>query len=303
MSNRKLIRPQTERELRIAALQSELEALMIPPDMFKKDFLMRVDDYEEHLVLKEYSKNTIIIYLRIANRFINDYTDDVDPLRKGDVLLFKDELLEKYDAVQTINTYITSVGKFLHFCEQGEYNIKKVKGDTSNVREDRIYDHEYRRMYNKAKASRDLQIHYIIKVLGGTGVRINELKAFTTESIKKDHVKVNNKGRIRTVPVPGPLVRELRKYATEHSIEGQLFDYTRDQIDRRLKNLAAKCKVNVKKVHPHAFRHYFGFRYISSHSENKIAELSDILGHTSVETTRIYTRGTLADVKKSMEEM
>lgn len=303
MSNRKIIRSLTPREIEIGNLKSQLETLEKPPDMYNKDLIAKLVDYRENLINEEYSKNTIKVYMRYATWFVDNYTDNHDPLRKEDVLRFKEELLETYEAVQTINTYITSVGKFLHYCEQGDYNVKKVKGHTSNVLEHRIYEHEYKRMVNKAKASNDMQMHYILKVMGQTGVRVNELKSFTTESILNDHVKVNNKGRIRLVPLPGVLVRELRRYVVLENIKGQIFTYTYDELYERMKNLASVCKVNKKKVHPHAFRHYFGFHFISSNSDNKIAELADILGHTSIETTRIYTRGTLADVKKSMEEM
>lgn len=303
MSSRKMIRPMSERELEIENLKNQLSTLERPPDMNKGAFLIKLKEYNHSLIDEEYSKNTIKVYMRYATWFVDNYTDYNNPLRKEDVLLFKEELLENYESVQTINTQITSVGKFLHFCEQGAYNVKKVKGHTSNVLERRIYDYEYKRMVNRAKSIKDLQLHYTLKVMGQTGVRVNELKSFTTESILQDHVKVNNKGRIRLVPIPGKLVRELRKYVALENIKGQIFTYTYDELYERLKNLASMCKVDKKKVYPHAFRHYFGFHFISANSNNKIAELADILGHTSIETTRIYTRGTLADVKKSMEEM
>lgn len=303
MAMHKMIRPMTPRELEVESLKSQLASLEKPPDMNKGDFLIKLDEYYSELINYEYAKNTINVYMRYARWFVDVYTDYDSPLRKEDVILFKEELIENYEAVQTINTYITSVGKFLIYCEQGMYNTTKVLGHTSNVLEHRIYEHEYKRMVNRAKAINDLQLHFILKVMGQTGVRVNELKAFTTKSITKGHIKVNNKGRIRLVPIPGRLVRELREYAELNKIDGKLFNYTYDMIYQRLKNLAGVCKVKKDKVSPHAFRHYFGFQYINANGERKLAELADILGHKTIETTRIYTRGTLADVRKSMEEM
>ena len=158
-------------------------------------------------------------------------------------------------------------------------------------------------MYNKAKATGNLQLHFIIKVMGMTGVRVNELESFTTESIQSNSVNVNNKGKIRSVPIPGPLVRELRLCAKNMNIDGLLFDLSYDQIRDGLRRTASLSKVKKSKVNPHSFRHYFGFMFVKTHKERALAQLADILGHGSVETTRIYTRGTIEDYQKSMEEM
>lgn len=233
--SRKFIRDKSDRENRLEALKNEILALEKPPDMFRKDFIKKLNDYRIDLIEHEYAKKTIEKYLRNARWFAENYTSDDYPLRKEHVLEMKEYLLDEYEAVQTINSYITTVGKFLHYCEQGAYTVVKVKGHTSNVLENRIYEHEYKRMLRRAKANGHMQLYYIIKVMGSTGVRVNELKSFTVKSIQADHIKINNKGRIRLVPIPGPLVRELRAYAKEQRIEDSLFDLPYESIYRGLK--------------------------------------------------------------------
>lgn len=259
--------------------------------------------YEKDLKSNEFADKTISKYVRNAKWFIEKFTSEDEFLTKEDVIEFKGFIQSEYDKVATINSYITTVNRFLYYCEQGAFKVEKVKGQSSNVLEHRIYDHEYVRMYNKAKAIGRMELHFIIKLMGSTGVRVDELKSFTTKSIKGISVSVDNKGKIRTVPVPGQLMRDLRKFVKETKKDKEIFTLSYDEIYYGLKQLAGLCKVKKSKVHPHAFRHYFGFKFIEKQGDDKLAQLADILGHTSLETTRIYTRGTLEDYKKSMEEM
>lgn len=138
--------------------------------MYKKDFIEKLKEYRLDLIEHEYAKKTIDKYLRNARWFTKYYTSNDHPLRKEHVLEMKEYLIEEYEAVQTINSYITTVGKFLHYCEQRAYTVVKVKGHTSNVLENRIYDYEYKRMLRRAKAGGNMQLHYIIKVMGSVFV-------------------------------------------------------------------------------------------------------------------------------------
>lgn len=293
-SNREFLRKQ--RDLIDEQLREE-------PELYKNDFLEYFDMYIKSLDEHEFAANTKKVYLRNAKWFIDNYTSDENRLTKSDVVNCKSTLTDKYEKVQTINSYITSINRFLFFCDAGMFRVGKVSGQTENVLQHRIYTHEYKRMYNKAKANGEMELHYIIKLMGGTGIRVDELKSFTSQSIQNKYVSVDNKGKIRKVPLPGPLARELRKYAKTNQLEGPLFTLTYDQIYNGLKRIAGQCKINKSKIHPHAFRHYFGFNFVDRAGDIKLAQLSDILGHSSVETTRIYTRGTLEDYQKTMEEM
>ena len=301
--SKRYLRTKTPREQTEEMIETLKATLEQAPELFKKDFEQYVVEYELSLIEHEFADKTISKYVRNAKWFIENYTSNDRPLNKDDVLEFKSDLQTNYDKVQTINSYITTINRFLFYCEQGAFKVEKVKGQSNNVLPHRIYRHEYVRMYNKAKAIGNMQLHFIIKVMGSTGVRVDELKSFTSKSIQKTSIEVNNKGKTRTVPVPGPLIRELRQYVKENKIDGPVFRLTYDEIYHGLKNIAGMCRVKKPKVHPHAFRHYFGFRFVKQTGDLKIAQLADILGHNSVETTRIYTRGTIEDYKKTMEGM
>ncbi|WP_323610917.1 tyrosine-type recombinase/integrase [Erysipelothrix enhydrae] len=287
-------------QTQLEAIQKELEQI---PTLYRSDLEEYYLEYPKSLHEHEFSESTKKVYLRGAKRLIDRYTSDDSYLTKDDLICFKQDLLDEYEKVSTINSYITSVNRFLYYCDVGIFRVSKVTGQTENVLQNRIYKHEYKRMYNKAKANGEMELHYIIKLMGSTGIRVDELKSFNSKSIQNKYVSVDNKGRIRKVPLPGKLARELRKYCKRNKLDGPLFTLTYDQIYNGLKRVAGQCKINKSKIHPHAFRHYFGFNFVDRTGDIKLAQLSDILGHSSVETTRIYTRGTLEDYQKTMEQM
>ncbi|MDE8065854.1 tyrosine-type recombinase/integrase [Erysipelothrix rhusiopathiae] len=284
----------------LEAIQKELEEI---PTLYRSDLEKYYLEYPKSLHEHEFSESTKKVYLRGARRLIDRYTSDDSYLTKDDLIYFKQDLLDEYEKVSTINSYITSVNRFLYYCDVGIFRVSKVTGQTENVLQHRIYKHEYKRMYNKAKANGEMELHYIIKLMGSTGIRVDELKSFTSKSIQNKYVSVDNKGRIRKVPLPGTLARELRKYCKRNKLDGPLFTLTYDQIYNGLKRVAGQCKINKSKIHPHAFRHYFGFNFVDRAGDIKIAQLSDILGHSSIETTRIYTRGTIEDYQKMLDNV
>ena len=305
-SRNKELRAPTARETTLALIQTLKDTLGETPEMYKQDFLNVVDSYKKDLYLDEKAPKTIQKYVRNAKWFIDNFTSDDNPLIKDDLIEFKSFLQTEYTKIQTINSYITTINRFIYYCygEEGKYlSVVKVDGQNANTLEHRIYTHEYKKLYNKAKANGNMQLHFIIKLMGGAGIRVDELKAFTSESIKSNRVAVNNKGKIRDVPLPGPLARELRAWVREEKIKGQLFTLSYKRIYNGLKDLAGSTKVKKAKVHPHAFRHYFAFRFIEVYGDDALVRLADILGHTNHETTRVYTRGTVEDYQKRMEGM
>lgn len=280
---------------------SQLEAV---PELYKSDFEELIESYEKSLIEHEFAPGTKKIYLRNAKWFINNFSGEEEPVTKEDVIDCKLFLQDKYEAVQTINSYITSINRFLFYCDIGDFKVSKVKGQGDNTLPYRIYEKEYKRMWMRAKQLGMMNIYLAIKIMGETGVRVNELKSFTGNSIKSNFVTVDNKGKVRRVPVPQDLRYELRDYAKNQGItDGPIITATYDQLRNGLKDIAGLCKVEKKKVTPHAFRHYFGFKFVDRKGDLKLAQLSDIMGHSSVETTRIYTRGTLEDYLKTMEEI
>lgn len=301
----KNLRPLTRRErlkMEYEQVKEEYES-EFAPKLIKNDFIELLIDYEISLKEEEASEKTLIQYMRIANRLVSDYSSNERPLEKVDIIEFKEDLRSSGYQITTINNYITLANRFLYFCEQGHLTVSGVKGQTKNTLEDRIYDHEFKRMYTKAKAIGEIEMHYIIKVLGFTGIRVEELRYFTDKTIHNTTIQVDNKGKIRDIYVPSSLSYELRDYSKTINANGRIFTLTYDQIYNKLKFIAGLCKIKKAKVSPHQFRHYFGFRFVEVHGKSSYTQLSDILGHTSAETTRVYTRGTAADYKKKVEEM
>lgn len=303
---KKDLRNPTQRETTLALIETLKETLGETPELYSQDFKELVKQYEKDLESSEKAPKTVQKYVRNAKWFITNYTSDEEPLSKEDVIEFKSYIQTEYSKIQTINSYITTINRFIYYCygpEGKHISVTKVKGQNSNTLEHRIYTKEFKRLYNRAKANGNMQLHYIIKIMGLTGARVNELKAFTSETILKNSVVVNNKGKIRDVPIPGDLVRELRSWVRKNKIEGDLFTLKYKQIYNGLKSLASETKIKKAKVHPHAFRHYFAFRFIEVYGDDSLPRLTDILGHSSFDTTRIYTRGTVDDYQKRMEGM
>lgn len=280
-------------------IEKELQEV---PELFQHDLLDLLSNYERSLVVNEFAANTRKKYIRNAKWFIDHYATDETPIAKDDVINFKSYVQDTYDKISTINSYITTVNRFLFFCDLGDLKVTKVKGQGRNTLPHRIYEHEYKRMWMKARSLRLMDLYLVLRLMGETGVRVNEINAFTDETIQKKSVSVDNKAKIREVPIPEHIRYELRRYAKDQKIKGEIVKISYKEIYNGLKDLAGLCKIKKSKIHPHAFRHYFGFSFTERNGESSLAQLSDIMGHGSVETTRIYTRGTLDDYLKKMEK-
>ena len=300
--SKKNLRNDSAREQTEKLIEQLQKQLLVVPELYKKDLEIKLKEYHSDLIKHEFSDNTIKKYVRNASWFIENFSSDKEPLDHGDVMAFKAHIQDEYESVATINSYITTINRFLFYCDLGEFKVDKVKGQTDNVLKDRIYEHEFRAMYRRAKQMGMYELHYLIKVMGMTGIRVAERKSFTVESIQGLSITAVNKNKTRQVPVPQTLMRELRQFAKEQRItEGPIFKMDYHQIYHSLKLVAGQAKIKKAKIHPHAFRHYFGFRYVEK--GGNIAQLSDILGHNSTDTTRVYTRGTLDDYRQQVEAM
>lgn len=148
--------------------------------------------------------------------------------------------------------------------------MAKVKGQSDNVLSNRIYENEYKRLVRRAKSKGMLDVYFAINIMVETGVRVDELKAFTGNSVKEVYVTVDTKGKVRKVPIPQQLRFELRGYAMQQSITaGPIVNLSYHQLRNELKSVSGQCKIKLKKVHPHASRHYFGFKFVERKDELK----------------------------------
>ena len=255
----------------------------------------KLDEWLLELEEDEKSDNTLKKYRVNVSSFI-DFMKDRDFSKSS----YKD-FIKKIEIVDqflpnTTNSYIIAINKFLKWLGHSEMTIKQLKIQVDSSINEYMSMADCKRLLRFAKKQNQIDNYYIIQILRKTGIRISELKYFTVENLDTQ-IRVRNKGKIRNIPVVIDLVRELKKYAKDNKINsGTLFPnpkngklYHTSTIWRRLKKLAGQARVNKKNVHAHSFRHLFAKLFLDTYP-GAIAELADILGHNSLETTKIYTR-------------
>ena len=293
--------------------------------MKRKDLEEHIEEYLLEEQEDEKAKNTLIHYRHIINMFVSSLPDD--EITKVDFMRFKEIMLEKYKP-KTVSNYITIVNKFIKYVEMSmdesiqdfDFNrmkkyyskqtLKNIKIQQEASLKEVLEPIDLKRMLRMAKKLEEWDLYYIMKAIAYTGVRAEELKIFTVENLESNYIKVKNKGKIRNVIVPQDLRRDLLKYCKNTGITtGYIFPGKKSgtmlhstTIYKRLKKLAGQCRgVKKSKVHAHSFRHLFAIKYMEEYGN--ISELADILGHSSIETTRIYTRTTDKMKRERMERM
>lgn len=244
-------------------------------------------------------------------KFINWLNED-EEITKITTMAYKDYLyeLDPRPKTSSINTWIIELNKFLKWLKLDDLTIKKIKQQTKTSTEEVLNIIDYKRLLRISKKNGYNQLYYIMKVLAMTGIRISELKYFTVENIKSNYIVAFNKGKERNIIVRQDLARELKKYCRENKIKsGYIFKgKNKDKMPsastvwRQMKKVAGKARIKKSKVHAHSFRHLFAQVFLNEYSNN-ITELADILGHNSLETTRLYTRSSNAQKKSKLEKL
>ena len=278
--------------------------------MKKADLRNKLDEWITEQKLQEYSQNTLKQYRANVQSFI-DWMPEDEELSKELMIRYKERMTEKAGSSSTINTWIVEVNKFLRWLGLDELRLKKIKTQTKQSNEETLSISDYKRLLRFAKRNDDHQLYMIMKILAMTGIRISELKYFTVENLKTNYIQVFNKGKERRIIVRQDLMRELRKYARDHKIRhGFLFPSSKAPgkmvnvatIWKHMKRTAGQARVKKSKVHAHSFRHLFAQVFLATYTDS-ITELADILGHSSLETTRLYTRTSDAQKRNKLEKM
>ena len=248
-------------------------------------------EYKNYLADTEKADNTIALYEREARAFEN-YIGKRD-VSKQLVTEYKKELSKKYNKIATINAKITAVNVYLKYIRQNQCVVKTIKIPPRQCPENVLSKEEYTKMLSYALESGRRKYCLIMRVMALTGCRVSELSGLTTQALITGMYQVKNKGRIREIYIPDKLIKELNNYCRDECIEkGVIFQgrkgkpITRSAVYHMLQRIADMAGVPLEKAHPHAFRHLFALTYIDNF--NNIGELADILGHSSVEITRIY---------------
>ena len=263
-----------------------------------------MDRFYEYLIEEERSSGTIEKYIRDV-RLLQSWLGS-GPVTKENAARWKQELLQSGRAPSTVNSMLAAANTYFRFMGWDELKLKSIRLQRRFFRENEreLTKAEYQLLMETAKKRGDERLALLMETICATGIRVSEVPYITTDAIKKGRARISMKGKLRTILIPAQLCRKLRKYATKHRIgRGEIFltkngtRLKRKQIWAQMKALCKYAGIERNKVFPHNLRHLFArCFYRISHD---ISSLADVLGHSSIETTRIYLISTESEhIKK-----
>lgn len=277
-----------------------------------------MEQWLNSLELEELSTNTINQYKNNLNQLLKYLKEkNLEEVSKKDFMRFKQDLLEAGNLkINTINMRIISLNKFLKDNGLKDMTIKQVKTQKINDFKEAISEKDYKALLKYTKFNKNDGKNYrdylLMRTLGETGVRVSELKFFTVEALKNmdGNLTVYNKGKYRDVFLTQELKQDLLDYAKDNNIKNIIFHgkdpnkmLNRSVIYLNLKKLADKVGIDPENVHPHAFRHRYALKYLEIHNnENQaLMNLAKILGHSKLDTTRVYLNVTDKELEESVK--
>ena len=277
--------------------------------MMKGRFLTQeiISDFKEHLILEERSMATVEKYIRDVRAF-SAFASGAE-VTKEVVIEYKKHLQEGY-AVWSVNSMLASINSLFAFLGWHELKVKSIKLQKQIYcpEEKELTKAEYTRLCRTAERNHNERLNLILQTICGTGIRVSELQFITVEAVKQGEAVVNCKAKTRSVFIVKELQKKLLRYAQSHGIKtGCIFitrtgkPISRTNIWREMKALCEEAGVNPQKVFPHNLRHLFARVFYGI--EKDIAKLADILGHSSINTTRIYIISTGTEHRRRMENM
>lgn len=252
--------------------------------------LSKVNGFKFFLTEEEKSEATIEKYIRDV-RFFGEFISNRE-ITKQEVMEYKKNLVENY-APASVNSMLVSLNCFLHFIERPDCCVKllKIQRQMFVSEKKELTAAEYRRLLKAAQGTR---LELVIQTICETGIRVSELKYITIEAVEQGRATVECKNKTRVIFIPTPLRKVLLQYIKKSGIKaGSVFvtksgkPLNRSNIWRDMKALCEKANVAPGKVFPHNLRHLFARTFYSI--ERDIVRLADLLGHSSINTTRIYT--------------
>ena len=252
-----------------------------------------IEKYLNHLMEEEKSVATLKKYRHDLNE-LHNYLQGM-LLTKSILIEWKKYLIEKY-APSTVNSMLIAVNGYLRFFSWHDLSMKllKIQKPLFSDENKELTREEYARLVMTASKRSNARLSLILQTICATGIRVSELKFITIEAVQTGRTEISNKGKRRVIFLPQQLRKLLRKYAQKHGkISGPVFTtrtgktLDRSNIWRDMKALCTEAKVAPEKVFPHNLRHLFARTFYSL--ERDLSRLADILGHSSIVTTRIYT--------------
>lgn len=263
--------------------------------------------FRKHLVLEERSAATVEKYVRDVRAFAAYAREN--SISKEIVIAYKKYLQENY-STRSVNSMLASINSL--FSRLGWHDLKvkplKLQQQIFRPEEKELTKAEYTRLCRAAEHKRNARLSLILQTICGTGIRVSELQYITVEAVKRGEAVVHCKAKTRPVFIVRELKQKLLRYAAGQGIKSGVIFVTRTgkpvsrvNVWREMKALCAEADVDPQKVFPHNLRHLFASVFYGI--EKDIAKLADILGHSSINTTRIYIISTGSEHRRHMENM
>lgn len=274
-------------------------------ETFSEETLLEI--FKNYLVDRETSLATLKKYLSDLKKFFTFCLGG--EITKEVLLDYKQWLVEQY-AVNSVNSMIASLNQFLNCVCLTHLRIKSVKCQKQMFlkNEKSLNRKEYHKLLNTAKIQDKARIQMIMETIAETGIRISELSFFTVKQVKQGKIEVHNKGKYRVILLTKRLKMKLLYYIKKQKIESGIVFCTRtgkaidrSNVWREMKKLEQQARISGEKIFPHNLRHLFA-RIFYQETKNLVI-LAEILGHSSLETTRIYTMETIEKYQRLLEKI
>ncbi len=266
-----------------------------------------IKNFRRYLIEEEKATATVEKYIRDVNAFAEWLGENI--LDKEAVLTYKENLTKNY-APASVNSILASLNSFFAFNEWYHLRVKnlKIQRQIFVNKDKELTKAEYERLLTAAKSKGNEQLYFLMQTICATGIRVSELRYVTVESLKAQKAQINLKGKMRVIIIPKELCKMLLQYSKDHKIttgsvfvskNGKALD--RSNIWKMMKALCESAGVSREKVFPHNLRHLFARTFYSLQKD--IVRLADILGHSSVNTTRIYTMETGETHRRQIQKL
>ncbi len=265
------------------------------------------NSFKNHLIENEKATATIEKYMRDIRRF-TEYAAD-RPLDKSLILDYKASL-EQTHAIRSANSMLAALNSFLRFVGWYDLCVKqfRVQKDAYCSEDKELTKAEYTALVRAAEQKKNERLSLVVQTICGTGIRDSELQSITVEAVRRGEAIVSCKGKTRKIFIVKALQKKLLQYAMEQGVTSGILFVTkngkpldRSNIWRAMKALCEQAGVSPQKVFPHNLRHLFARTFYGI--EKDIAKLADILGHSNINTTRIYIITSGAEHQRRMETM
>ena len=264
-----------------------------------------INQFIKYLQEQEKSQSTIVSYKR--ELFSLQMFFDDSSLNKDSLLRYKTIITKQYKP-STCNVSISAINCFLKYINRQDLFLKplKIQKTIFEPAEKELTKKDYNKLIKAALINGDERTALAIQTICATGIRVSELQSITVETLRSGQAHICNKGKNRIVFIPKALVNVLKKYVVNHNIaSGPIFvtrinkPLDRSNLWKSMKQLCSVAGVKPSKIYPHNLRHLFAKTYYTQQKD--ISRLADILGHSSINTTRIYTRESGAVHAKQIE--